>query len=354
MVQLGDIIEIESSPEPVKSQDKGKGKARPPSVIELSDSESEDQQKRKKNKNSSTSVDNNIPTKTPPQPQLNVSAASCANDTSKAGPSTLKHTPHPPPPLFLPGDESEEHEPLASIGHALMDDNPIQEPLPQHTDLQPPLDPIPDLDSMPMEDIDPTSTAVAQILEIMPNVEPTHLLKLIETHLPTFSVLHERDIGDGAAAREATVDEQVQGVVGHVLHLLCEDPDYPKADPRGKGKGKRVVEDEDGKEIKAKAVKKPKIDYATTSRLFPGGPNYFDLALVRPHNLLHYISDSSLSLSIIFNYLFQKFLNPTSVVNSKYTKIFTPLHISPSRPLRKHMRRRRNKDRIFPNLVVLL
>ena len=193
MVQLGDIIEIKSSPQPIKSQDKGKGKGKArlapaSSVIELSDSESDDQQNRK-NKNSSERSLDNIPT-------VLASAASSENNTFKAGPSTLKDL-----PLFLPGDE--EHESPASIRHikvALMDDNPIKEPLPpqpQHTDLQPPPDPIPDLDSMPMEDIDPTSIAVAQILEIMPNVEPTHLLKLIETHLPTFSVLHECDLGDG-------------------------------------------------------------------------------------------------------------------------------------------------------------
>ena len=151
-----------------------------------------------------------------------------------------------------------------------------------------------------MENIDPTSTAVAQILEIIPNVEPAHLLQLIETHLPTFSVFQgnrdpDDDGGEGAAAageREATVEEQVQGVVGHVLHHLFENPDYPKADLRanGKGKGKRVndPDDEDDLEGKGKgkakdsSSKKPKIDYASIHRPFPGGPNYFELALVCP------------------------------------------------------------------------
>ena len=51
---------------------------------------------------------------------------------------------------------------------------------------------------------------------------------------PSYSVFHENrdpdtDGREGAAEWEATVKEQVQGVVGHVLHLLFENPDYPKA-----------------------------------------------------------------------------------------------------------------------------
>jgi hypothetical protein len=79
--------------------------------------------------------------------------------------------------------------------------------------------------------MDPISIAVAQILEIIPNVEPTHLLQLIETHLPTYSVFHgNHDLRTG-----------------------------------GKGKGKRVgdPDNEDSLEGKGKAKdppKKPKID----------------------------------------------------------------------------------------------
>ena len=146
----------------------------------------------------------------------------------------------------------------------------------------------------PIEKIDPTSIAVAQILEIIPNLEPTHLLQLIETHLLTYSVFHgdrnpDDDGEEGAAAGErvATVQEQVQGVVRHVLLHLFENPDYPRADLRadGKIKGKTVggPDDEDDLEGKGKekvSSKKPRIDYAIIDRPFPGGPNYFELALV--------------------------------------------------------------------------
>ena len=47
---------------------------------------------------------------------------------------------------------------------------------------------------------------------------------------------------DAAAAEakwEATLEEQVRGVVGHVLHTPFENPDYPKA-VGGKNRGKRI------------------------------------------------------------------------------------------------------------------
>ena len=71
----GDIIEIESSPEPVKSQDEGKGKG--------TRFFSQDDQQKRKNK---WSV-HNIP-KTPQR--QNVSAESSPNNTFKAGPSTFQ------------------------------------------------------------------------------------------------------------------------------------------------------------------------------------------------------------------------------------------------------------------------
>ncbi|KAF8816831.1 hypothetical protein BYT27DRAFT_6378460 [Phlegmacium glaucopus] len=335
MVQLGDIIEIESSPEPIQSRKKGKGKAHPnglaSSVIELTDSEAEPDIKSppsrsqtqvllghsslKRKRNTSGTLRPSGSLDTPP-----AVFASASGSGTGAGPSKQQHTPanaharnHP---LFLTSDE--EHEPPSPvliptpIGRdiGVMDDAPVVIPtviipetdpqphIPAQADPQPLIpaqtDPQPFMPppTPPTPDIDPTSTAVARILEIIPNVEPTHLLTLVETHLPTFSVHHDdgggedaETAGEGEGAREATVEQQVQGVVGHVLHLLFEDPNYPKAQlQNGKGKGKRVTDDEDNKgkgKGKAKEVvsKKPKIDYSTVDRPFPGGPNYFDLAL---------------------------------------------------------------------------
>ena len=154
--------------------------------------------------------------------------------------------------------------------------------------------------SHPIDNIDPTSTAVAQILEIIPNVEPAHVLQLIETHLTTYSGNrdHDDDGGEGAAAlageRIATDEEQVQEVVRHVLHLLFENPDYPKANLRADEniKGETVgdpnyeddLEEKEKGKTKDSSSKKFKIDYhdAIIDRPFPGGINYLDLALVCP------------------------------------------------------------------------
>lgn len=359
MVQLGDVIEIESSPEPAprsatpKPRDKGKRKATPyrlglaPSVIELTDSETEPNVKsptgrpqnhvapmgqspsaqKQKNKASIPDLDpytlrpsgslDNIPTPN------DVFASSSGSGTG-AGPLTQQPTPanaHAQT-LFLTSDEENEQPasiaPIGRVDGEVIEDplaaiireptipilNPDPQPqVPTRTN-SPDSAPTPDLDPILIEDMDPTSTAVAQILEIIPNVEPTHLLELVETHLPTFSVFHgdhDADGGEGVeaareaaregeGAREATVEERVQGVVGHVLHLLFEDSDYPRADLRhGKGKGKRVAEDaEDKGKGKAKDVapKKPRIDYSVVDRPFPGGPNYFELALVCPSTRL--------------------------------------------------------------------
>ena len=336
MVQLGDIIEIESSPElpphqaTHKSREKGKGKATPyrlelaSSIIELTDSESEaDEGKASTSRRVGPSHSNSHsgPGPSSPKrtyilnlkplnnvftpPQQNVVLASGSDSGTEACPTKQKLNGHNNPPLFLSGDE--EHESpapdAAHIGHvaASVTSTSVIEREPTiripETQAQIPIRPT-------ASDSDPISTAVAQILEIIPNVDPSHLLQLIETHLPSYSVFHgnrdpDADDGEGAAAageRGATVEEQVQGVVGHVLHLLFENPDYPKADLRagGKRKGKKVDDPDDEDELEGKGKgkgkgkakdstsKKLKIDYASIDRPFPGGPNYFDLALVCP------------------------------------------------------------------------
>ena len=368
MVQLGDVIEIESSdsspeltPHPTryKSRDKGKGKATPyrpgfaSSVIEITDSESEADNVHASpcrrvgpsHSNSHTGpgpsspkrifISNSYPVRptgsldniiTPFQQNDALASGSGSGagsasgsatgvDPTKQNPSGHNHN----PPLFLSSDD--EHKspaPVTDTTHigrvevnvtstSVIEREPTTT-IPE-TQSQTPTRPTePDSDPILFENVDPTSTSVAQILEIIPNVEPTHLLQLIETHLPAYSVNRNRGADGGEGAGEATVEEQAQGVVGHVLHLLFENPDYPKADLRGGGKrkGKDVgdPDTEDDLEGKGKgkgkakdpALKKPKIDYASIDRPFPGGPNYFDLALVRP--FLHQPTTLSLILNL--------------------------------------------------------
>ena len=338
MVQLDDIIEIDSSPERTprpmyKSREKGKGKATPhrrepvSSVIELTDSESEADQLEGKaftscrvgpsHSNLHATPGPSSPKRTPLKSyparrtgslenistpaQKNVAVASGSGSGIEAFPKQELNGQNHKPPLFLSGDEEHESPPPdtpqanATITPVIEQDPTILVP-----ETQSHLPTASDSDPISIENIDPTSTAVAQILEIIPNVEPAHLLELIETHLPAYSVFRgnrdpDDDGGEGAAVageREATVEEQVQGVVGHVLHHLFENPDYPKAEKRagGKRKGKSAGDSdhEDDLEGKGKgkakdhSSKKLKIDYASIDRPFTGGPNYFDLALVCP------------------------------------------------------------------------
>jgi len=108
-------------------------------------------------------------------------------------------------------------------------------------------------------DSDPVSACVARVLEIIPNVEPDHLTKLVTSATST----HGRS-----------------EVLQHVLHILFEDPKYPKSDPKGKGKRKRADDEDIDKQ--SGGSKRPKVDsgYGDLSRVFTGGPDYLDLALV--------------------------------------------------------------------------
>ena len=67
---------------------------------------------------------------------------------------------------------------------------------------------------VPDEDDVPFDLYVAQVLEIIPDVLPAHVFSLLEQYYP-----NSKD-----------------KVVETVLHVLFEDPDYPKADTKGKRK----------------------------------------------------------------------------------------------------------------------
>jgi TRIAD3 protein (E3 ubiquitin-protein ligase RNF216) len=98
-------------------------------------------------------------------------------------------------PLFLPSDE--ENEPPA-----------LDDPALEH-----PEEPIV-VDNFPSPPPDPIPGYVAQVLEIIPDVDPEYALSLIRQHYP----------------------ESRDQVVEPVLHALFEDPAYPKLDKKGKRK----------------------------------------------------------------------------------------------------------------------
>ncbi|THH31727.1 hypothetical protein EUX98_g2465 [Antrodiella citrinella] len=108
----------------------------------------------------------------------------------------------------------------------------------------------------PEEDPDPFSGYLAQVLEILPDVDPSHALALITLH-------HE---------------EQQNEVVATVLQTLFEDPQYPKADK--KGKRKREESGEESPSVRQRVeVEMATIDYGNKERPQPAGPFYQDLAL---------------------------------------------------------------------------
>lgn len=167
-------------------------------------------------------------------------------------------------PLFIPSSPAPEVVELSSDAPEIpIRDAPTPDPQ-DPPDLLPPQDPqVPE---------DPKSTAIASILEMIPDVDPDHLLALVETHLPTYGA-----------------NQIVEFVVSH----LFEHPGYPRCE-RGKGKAKEKAKEGGGGEggsssVKRKASgdeegdgggnKKARIDYASADRPFTGGLHYRDCAI---------------------------------------------------------------------------
>jgi E3 ubiquitin-protein ligase RNF216 len=110
----------------------------------------------------------------------------------------------------------------------------------------------------PSDATNPNDIYIAQVLEIIPDVQPDHILMLIQKYLPAF--------GDS--------------VVQNVLHVLFEDPAYPKVDLKGKRKRDEKKDNDQGEPNKATLI-----DYANKHRKNEGGQDYVDLALVSSFNL---------------------------------------------------------------------
>jgi len=167
-------------------------------------------------------------------------------------------------PLFLPSDDDDNHRPQRTLSPDLEMIHPSQPPT---VVFDTPEDETQRLVLAEKIEPDPESATVARVLEIIPDVEPDHLLALVRKH----------------------AEEHPAGaLVEHILHMLFEDSSYPRVDRKGKSKRKQadvggdgengVADGDDGN---ATPSKKIKIDYATKSRPFTGGVHYAELALVR-------------------------------------------------------------------------
>lgn len=116
---------------------------------------------------------------------------------------------------------------------------------------------------------DPVSRTVAQVLEIIPDVEPTFLLKLVERQID----LQRVDVSDPGNAALDPYEVALQ----RVLHSLFETPDYPKMSK----KRKRSSEDDGDDAGPAKVRVVEETNYGDKDRARTGGKYYDELALVR-------------------------------------------------------------------------
>ncbi|KAF8064103.1 hypothetical protein FPV67DRAFT_1782451 [Lyophyllum atratum] len=216
-----------------------------------------------------------LPARVRPRGSMNAAAGPSSRPTSSrqlqpraGGSNSIENLPTPPrkvkttaptnTPLFLPSDEENNPPPVprprtpAERFHIDVD---MEENLAMYSPVVPRAEtPIKE----PEPDLDPQSTAIARILEIVPDVEPDHLLSLVINQML------------------ARPDQNVGDVVEHILHGLFEDPKYPKVDRKGKGKRKQTEEE---RQPGGSPTKKPKIDYRDKDRPFQRGVHYADLAL---------------------------------------------------------------------------
>ena len=223
-------------------------------------------------------------------------------------------------PPFLESDQ--ENEPPVQVpGPAIVPpQEPPDAPIPAPDAMR--VDPVPEEVFAPVpidgpapveEGKDKVSTVVAQVLEIIPDVHPDHLLALVEQHLPT---------------------HQAQ-VLEHVLHILFEDASYPKVEKKAKGKRKVEVEEDPA------PPKKAKIDYGSIERQFQRGRYYIDLSLVSLSLLpLRSALIDRITCRTNSKLTFHTYPNRTSGANWRYTTLYTRLRTSSSPPKRRGCKRR--------------
>ena len=107
-------------------------------------------------------------------------------------------------------------------------------------------------------DIDPYSTYLALVLEVIPDVLPKHATELIATRHPTYK----------------------DQVVERVLQDLFDDPSYPKVEKAVTGKWKAKRKASEMEDVLARPPSRVKVDFAGVDRPKPTGKNYRQLALV--------------------------------------------------------------------------
>ncbi|KZT20220.1 hypothetical protein NEOLEDRAFT_1172659 [Neolentinus lepideus HHB14362 ss-1] len=244
-----DIIDISSSPESdlnLRAKRRGVTRRRTPApkvscdIIEITDSDSDLPQAMRRRSPAIKNKSGPFPSKAGPSrgpaTQDAHEAGSSSHNAGKQNRSSRVPPGERPFPLFLPEDDG------LDLTNAVPK---TDEPHPPHPTPSPPAWPTPALEKV--NDVDLIPACLAQVLEIVPDVEPAHAVLLIEQ----VSEIKKKK-GEGA---------ELRNVVEVVLHNLFESGDYPKVDRKGKGRdiggaGKRAREDE--KEGDGSSAKKTK------------------------------------------------------------------------------------------------
>lgn len=222
------------------TKDKGKGRARPPEIIELSDSDSDgpDANANALRVTAHTNKAHQASTSLTSGSQLSPVTASTIN--------TIRPAPNVESEMSQAASYRTERVEMDNVPVAL-DEPPLAE--------------------LPF--VNPVDNLVSSVLEIVPNVEPDHIIARY-TQL-------------SAENQESILDENPIIFLERILHDLFENPDYPKSKENDK---KRKRQDEGvpaagpsiPKKRKSEAVLK--MDLLSPDRPYRFSPTYQELALV--------------------------------------------------------------------------
>ncbi|KAI0713080.1 hypothetical protein C8T65DRAFT_739128 [Cerioporus squamosus] len=230
-----------------KPRTRSKRAVPPGDIIELTDSDSEvrpgPSQRQASRRSNSAAVSQQRKEKRKAEPVAGPSGVRNAEP-----PLAAPRPPTPPVPLFLPDLDDPLNLNVMAHFHAYAPaPEPVAPPEAAVPLAEPEAESVREAEMVADEDV-PFDAYVAQVLEIIPDVLSAHVFSLIEQHYPN------------AKAQ----------VVETVLHVLFENPDYPKADAKGKRKRDEPPEQ--------RAVR-PKVDYGDKNRVFDRGTWYTPLAL---------------------------------------------------------------------------
>ncbi|KAJ3781897.1 hypothetical protein GGU11DRAFT_221731 [Lentinula aff. detonsa] len=219
----------------------------PSEVIEITDSESDEEYVASKKPPRTTQIGPFLSRIQSTAKPLGASGSAQNISSSSARRDSITVT----TPLFLPSDEENVPPTRRSITPPINEDFAIVEEVQfKHPEVD-----LVEQESQhkPQAEEDTQSSMLAQVLELVPDVQPEYAEELIARHLAT---------------RQGEVLEAV-------VHALFENPTYPKIDKKGKRKAAEPPHDED--QHKRSRLDQP--NYDQVDRVYGGGVDYPDLSI---------------------------------------------------------------------------